>query len=97
MATVVAHEPTVPNGLTDPEKAAEELSSAMDQAKLEDNPEEPALASSKILNLPRTAADGVIKTPLAEPLETSKPPSRAPLTAEQEYPRLRQKAREAQL
>ncbi|KAJ9496625.1 Phosphatidylinositol transfer protein (PITP) [Exophiala xenobiotica] len=115
MATMAANDTTVPNGLTDPEKAAGELSSAMDRAKLEENPEEPgvtvtkpsteskavdgssaaatstvesggppALASSKILNLPRTAADGVIKTPLAEPLETSKPTSRPPLTAEQE-------------
>ncbi|KIV87601.1 hypothetical protein PV11_03135 [Exophiala sideris] len=39
---------------------------------------------SKTLNLPRTHADGVIKTPLAEPLETSKPVPRASLTAEQE-------------
>lgn len=39
---------------------------------------------SKTLNLPRTHADGLIKTPLAEPLETSKPVPRPPLTAEQE-------------
>ncbi|EXJ78499.1 hypothetical protein A1O1_08900 [Capronia coronata CBS 617.96] len=35
------------------------------------------------LNLPRSAADGVIRTPLAEPLETAKPVPRPPLTPEQ--------------
>lgn len=53
---------------------------------LEAIPEEnqPAPAPTKTLNLPRVAADGVIKTPLAEPLETSKPVPRPALTAEQE-------------
>jgi hypothetical protein len=37
-----------------------------------------------IRNLPRSAADGSIKTPFAEPLETAKPIPRAALTAEQE-------------
>jgi hypothetical protein len=49
-------------------------------------PEEnqPAPTPTTTLKLPRTAADGLIKTPLAEPLETSKPVPRPALTAEQE-------------
>ncbi|EXJ55929.1 hypothetical protein A1O7_08860 [Cladophialophora yegresii CBS 114405] len=41
-------------------------------------------SSAPKLNLPHTASDGLIKTPLAEPLDTSKPVVRPALTAEQE-------------
>ncbi|KIW90957.1 uncharacterized protein Z519_08740 [Cladophialophora bantiana CBS 173.52] len=44
----------------------------------------PAPDAPKILNLPRTASDGLIKTPLAEPLETSQPSPKLALTTEQE-------------
>ncbi|KAJ9614816.1 Phosphatidylinositol transfer protein (PITP) [Knufia peltigerae] len=109
MATLVENNPRMPPGSSDPEKAAEELSAAMEEAKLDEKLSETAAAStvpptepgagdatdiqdrgsstpaaSKKLNLPRSAADGVIKTPLGEPLETSKPPSRPALTPEQE-------------
>jgi hypothetical protein len=36
------------------------------------------------LNLPRSSADGLVKTPLAEPLESSQPVQRPQLTSEQE-------------
>ncbi|KIW21450.1 hypothetical protein PV08_02030 [Exophiala spinifera] len=95
MATLIENNPAIPPGATDPEKAAEELSAAMEESKLDETPTATATAStnpqhsntsnpSNTLNLPRSAADGLVKTPLAEPLETAKPPSRPPLTPEQE-------------
>ncbi|OAL33482.1 hypothetical protein AYO20_07168 [Fonsecaea nubica] len=51
---------------------------------VEPTTELPAPPPAKTLNLPRTAAEGVIKTPLAEPLETSKPASRPALEIEHE-------------
>lgn len=110
MATEVASNPAIPNGSTDPEKAAADLAFGMNNAKIEDESPETATSLSaepqpvdeaapggkdatktaenlpvpKALKLPRTAADGLVKTPLAEPLETSKPVTRPPLTAEQE-------------
>ncbi|KIY04055.1 uncharacterized protein Z520_00747 [Fonsecaea multimorphosa CBS 102226] len=44
----------------------------------------PAAPAIKKPDLPRTAAEGLIKTPLGEPLETSKPSPRPALTTEQE-------------
>ncbi|KIW64680.1 hypothetical protein PV04_09598 [Phialophora macrospora] len=112
MSAEVASNSTVPNGSADPEKAATDLATRVEQVKIEDDtaqavdipvadfksanetavtsngtqaktqPESASSASK--LNLPRTAADGPIKTPLAEPLETSKPATRPELTAEQE-------------
>ncbi|KIW33434.1 uncharacterized protein PV07_00286 [Cladophialophora immunda] len=121
MAAEVASSPLVPDGPTDPEKAAADLASGIDQVKLEDGTtqtatqttiqtpdqtqkvNETAVATNatvaekqpengvpqaspvtNIPNLPRTAADGLIKTPLGEPLETSKPSPRSELTTEQE-------------
>jgi hypothetical protein len=112
MSAEVASNPTLPNGSADPEKAAADLATRVEQVKIEDDKAqavdipvddfksanetavtsnstqpktqpETASAASK-LNLPRTAADGLIKTPLAEPLETSKPAARPALTADQE-------------
>jgi hypothetical protein len=40
--------------------------------------------STSAPDLPKSAADGLIKTPLAEPLETSRPKARPEITAEQE-------------
>jgi len=45
---------------------------------------QPAQSAAKKLNLPRTAADGLVKTPLAEPLESSKAVARPALTADQQ-------------
>ncbi len=114
MSAEVASNPTMPNGLVDPEKAASNLAAGVEQVKIEDDAvkstdvpvaglkgvndsavaandlqteklAEPVPAPlSKTLNLPRTAADGLVKTPLAEPLETSKPATRPALTADQE-------------
>ncbi|KAI1624815.1 4-nitrophenyl phosphatase [Exophiala viscosa] len=89
MAEVVSI-PVAPDGSTDPEKPAGDLASNMNQMKLEYNSAHSANGTqsvpvpSKTLNLPRSSADGIIKTPLAEPLGTSKPVARPPLTAEQE-------------
>ncbi|OCT45175.1 Phosphatidylinositol transfer protein PDR16 [Cladophialophora carrionii] len=63
-------------------KGANEIAVAANGIQAEEQPETPSSALK--LNLPRTAADGLIKTPLAEPLETSKPAVRPALTAEQE-------------
>ncbi|KIW86310.1 hypothetical protein Z517_01706 [Fonsecaea pedrosoi CBS 271.37] len=124
MAAEVANNASMPSGPTDPEKAAVDLASSIDQVKLEDSnaptttqttvqppnqtqqinesavaandvtiekrpdveptTELPAPPPAKTLNLPRTAAEGVIKTPLAEPLETSKPAPRPELEIEHE-------------
>lgn len=109
MAAEVANNAHIPAGTTDPEKAADGLSSDLAQVNLEDQTaptssdassepqtvvKDDTASAAKVdkpqetpapttLNLPRTAADGVVKTPLAEPLETSKPVSRPELTAEQ--------------
>ncbi|KAI1611080.1 4-nitrophenyl phosphatase [Exophiala viscosa] len=89
MAEVVSI-PVAPDGSTDPEKPAGDLASNMNQMKLENNSAHSANGTqsvpvpSKTLNLPRSSADGIIKTPLAEPLGTSKPVAKPPLTAEQE-------------
>ncbi|ETI21486.1 hypothetical protein G647_07833 [Cladophialophora carrionii CBS 160.54] len=63
-------------------KGANEIAVAANGNQAEKQPEN--ASSAPKLNLPRTAADGLIKTPLAEPLETSKPAVRPALTAEQE-------------
>ncbi|OAP62793.1 hypothetical protein AYL99_02020 [Fonsecaea erecta] len=117
MAAKVASSTPVPSGPTDPEKAAADLASGIDQVKLEDGntptttqpPNQaqdvnetavaanatvteqqhddgttPAAPAAKPPTLPRTAADGLIKTPLAEPLETSQPCPKPALTTEQE-------------
>ncbi|KAL2416478.1 CRAL-TRIO domain-containing protein C23B6.04c [Exophiala dermatitidis] len=43
-----------------------------------------AATPKKTLNLPRSAADGIIRKPFAEPLETAKPTPRPPLSTDQE-------------
>lgn len=108
MAAEVATNGSVPNGLHDPEKTANDLSNGLSEVKLDDQaapdqtapatttepasePKEPAPAAastalppSSSLNLPRSSADGLIKTPLSEPLESSQPIQRPQLTSEQE-------------
>lgn len=119
MSAEVAATPAMHDGPTDPEKAATDLASGVEQVKLdsettqnatepaaettavnetavaannaqsEKEPETapapaPAPTPAKTLNLPRTGADGLVKTPLSEPLDSSKPATRPPLTPEQE-------------
>jgi hypothetical protein len=65
----------------------EKTTTAMNEVKLEEEPKlEPQTIppTSKTLKLPRSSKDGLVKTPLDAPLETSKPAVRPPLTAEQE-------------
>ena len=58
---------------------------AANGTKTEKQPESaPAPPVTKKLNLPRSAADGLVKTPLSEPLDSSKPAVRPALTGEQE-------------
>ncbi|EXJ84246.1 hypothetical protein A1O3_04913 [Capronia epimyces CBS 606.96] len=88
MAAEVSSSPIVLDGSTDPEKAATEVASSVNQLRISDEPAQtadnpPVAAPKKTLSLPRSSADGVIRTPLAEPLETAKPAARPPLTDEQ--------------
>lgn len=65
----------------------EKTTAAMNEVKLGEEPgsEQQSLSPpTKTLNLPHSAKDGLIKSPLDAPLETSKPSVRPPLTAEQE-------------
>lgn len=60
---------------------------AMNEVKLEEESkleQQTASSPSMGLNLPHSSKDGLVKTPLAAPLETSIPAIRPPLTAEQE-------------
>lgn len=111
MSADVATSPAVPNGPTDPEKAATDLTTDLEQVKLDndatpnaaepsaektaanetavaakstESAPAPAPTPAKTLNLPRTGADGLVKTPLSEPLDSSKPVARPPLTPDQE-------------
>jgi len=106
MATEVAANGSVPNGLHDPEKTATDLSNGLSDVKLDDQAPTTTVASTEpaseqkdpvpaaestalpssgpSLNLPRSSADGLIKTPLSEPLESSQPIPRPQLTSEQE-------------
>lgn len=91
MATEVATTGSIPNGPHDPEKPATEITNGLNDLKLNDQTApvataEPAAASEPTpsLHLPRSSADGLIKTPLAEPLESSQPVQRPPLTSDQE-------------
>jgi CRAL/TRIO domain/CRAL/TRIO, N-terminal domain len=65
----------------------EKTTAAMDDIKLADEPQseqQTVLPSSTTMKLPHTGKDGLIKTPLDAPLETSKPAVRPPLTPDQE-------------
>jgi hypothetical protein len=65
----------------------EKTTTSMNDVKLDPEPKlEKQIISppSTILNLPNSSEDGLVKTPLAAPLETSIPAVRPPLTAEQE-------------
>lgn len=65
----------------------EKTTAAMNDVKLDEEPrpeQQTTLPASKHLDLPHSSEDGLIKTPLDAPLETSKPAIRPPLTAEQE-------------
>ncbi|RVX66894.1 hypothetical protein B0A52_09018 [Exophiala mesophila] len=98
MATEVANNGDIAHDVHDPEKTAAELADGIDQVKLDDKAssgvDDSPLPTEKIPPtssssppppaLPKSSADGLIKTPLAAPLETSKPVSRPPLTSEQE-------------
>lgn len=69
---------------------AEDVSGAMKEMKLSngqaspDSTESLSHVSPEDLKLPLSAADGVIKTPFAAPLDTSTPTPRPPLTTDQE-------------
>jgi CRAL/TRIO, N-terminal domain len=69
---------------------ADDVSGAMKEMKLSngqassDSTESHIHVSSEDLKLPLSAADGLIKTPFAAPLDASKPTSRPPLTTDQE-------------
>lgn len=97
MATQVANSGEVAQDVHDPEKVAADLSDAVGQVKLDDKapptddhstlkPEQTAPTPSfpPPPTLPKSSADGLIKTPLSAPLEKSQPASRPPLTSEQE-------------
>lgn len=97
MATEVANSGEVAHDVHDPEKVDAALSDAVGQVKLDDKappavddstlePEQtpPTSSAPPPPTLPKSSADGLIKTPLAAPLETSQPASRPPLTSEQE-------------
>ncbi|KIX08502.1 uncharacterized protein Z518_03158 [Rhinocladiella mackenziei CBS 650.93] len=65
--------------------AEEEIPPAAPAATMASETENlPAPSSSNPSKLPRTSADGLIKKPLAEPLETSKPVPRPALSTDQE-------------
>lgn len=69
---------------------ADDVSGAMKEMKLSNGQASPDSTASHIhvspedLKLPLSAADGLIKTPFAAPLDASKPIPRPPLTADQE-------------
>jgi len=79
-AEVATHGIALETDTTDPEKALTPIASKLGTIKLDDHAV-PATVDS--LRLPHSSADGVIKTPLMAPLESSKPVPRPPLTAEQ--------------
>ena len=65
----------------------EKTTAALSEVKLEEESNverQTNLPASMTMNLPHSSKDGLIKTPLDAPLETSKPTVRPPLTAEQE-------------
>lgn len=65
----------------------EKTTTALNDVKLVDEPkseQQTVPPASTTLKLPHVAKDGLIKTPLDAPLDTSKPAVRPPLTADQE-------------
>jgi hypothetical protein len=79
-----------PNAAVPSPSQVDDASGAMKEMMLSNGQEFPDSAESHIhvspedLKLPLSAADGLIKKPFAAPLDTSKPTSRPPLTADQE-------------
>ena len=70
-----------PNAAVPSPSQVDDVSGAMKEMKLSNGH---IHASPEDLKLPLSAADGLIKTPFAAPLDTSKPTPRPPLTTDQE-------------
>jgi hypothetical protein len=79
-----------PNAAVPSPSQVDDASGAMKEMKLSNDQAFPDSTGSHIhvspedLKLPLSAADGLIKTPFAAPLDTSKPTPRPPLTTDQE-------------
>jgi hypothetical protein len=79
-----------PNAAVPSPPQVDDVSGAMKEMMLSNGQEFPDSTGGHIhvspedLKLPLSAADGLIKKPFAAPLDTSKPTSRPPLTADQE-------------